>query len=79
MARLNWIIAATAVAVAMAAAQPAAAVPIDIFSTGVDAFGTPILDGAADPHYTVSPGGNAFAIGTPGGLGWVGNTAFQNG
>jgi hypothetical protein len=49
-----------------------------LYSTGVDGSGNPLPDGSVDPHYTVTGGAlapNAYAIGNPGGVGWVGNTA----
>jgi hypothetical protein len=50
-----------------------------LFSTGVDATGTPLAIGATDPHYVLSsndpafPGPNAVTV-TPNGV-WTGNTA----
>jgi hypothetical protein len=46
-----------------------------LFSTGVDASGTPLPGGSVDPHYTVSPGPSAVVIGSPSSVGWVANTA----
>jgi hypothetical protein len=61
-------------AMSLAVPHGAQAAPITtLFSTGVDAFGVPLANGAVDPHYTVSPGGSAYAIGSPGSVGWVGN------
>ena len=44
-----------------------------LFSTGVDASGNPLANGTVDSHYTVN-GGNAYVIGNPASVGWVGNT-----
>jgi hypothetical protein len=61
-------------AVAFVAPRGAQADPItSLFSTGVDDFGVSLANGAVDPHYTVSPGGSAYAIGSPGSVGWTGN------
>lgn len=49
-----------------------------LFSTGVDGAGNPLPDGSIDPHYTVAPGAGPFAIGCPGCVGWVGNTASSS-
>jgi len=48
-----------------------------LYSTGVDASGNPLADGAIDSHYTVN-GGSAYTIGNPGSVGWVGNTATSS-
>jgi hypothetical protein len=57
----------------------ASASPIPtLFGTGVDALGNPLPGGSLDPHYTVSPGTNAYTIGLPGSVGWVGNTAHSS-
>jgi len=56
----------------------ASAAPIStLFSTGVDATGIPLPNSSVDPHYTVS-GGTAYAIGSPGSVGWVGNAATSS-
>lgn len=39
----------------------AQAAPIPVFGTGLDASGTPLALGAADPHYTVDEAGDAAA------------------
>ena len=49
-----------------------------LYSTGVDGSGNLLANGAVDPHYTVTGGAsapNAFVIGNPGSVGWVGNTS----
>ncbi len=68
------VLAGAAVAMLATSAPSASADPISLFSTGVDATGTPLANGAVDPHYTVN-GVDAYAIGCPGCIGWVGNTA----
>jgi hypothetical protein len=44
-----------------------------LFSTGVDATGTPLSNGSIDPHYSV--GGSAYVIGCPSCVGWVDNSS----
>lgn len=68
-------LAAVAACAGFVAFGSAYAAPIPtLYSTGVDALGNPLPNSSVDPHYTVS-GGNAYVIGSPGSVGWVGNTA----
>ena len=69
-------LAAAVVCAGLFASDQASADPITtLFSTGVDASGSPLPGGSVDPHYTVSTGPSAYVIGSPGSVGWVGNTA----
>jgi len=74
---MRKIYAAAAVAMAgfLLAGQAGAGPITTLFSTGVDATGTPLANGAVDPHYTVSAGSGPYAIGNPGSVGWIGNLA----
>ncbi len=64
-----------ALALSLGGGRAAAAPITTLYSTGVNATGALLPNGAADPHYTVSPGSGPFVIGNPAGVGWVGNTS----
>jgi len=71
--RILHLAAAVACAGFVSMGQALAAPIPTLFATGVDASGNPLSGGSIDPHYTVS-GGNAYVIGSPASVGWVGNT-----
>lgn len=68
-------IASIALLAAFGAGAQAAAITT-LYSTGVDSTGALLAAGATDSHYSVTPGGGPFAIGSAGLAGsWVPNTA----
>jgi hypothetical protein len=74
----SWALATALGLVLGAASQAPAGSITTLFSTGVDAGGALLPDGAVDPHYTVTGGGHGpdtFVIGNPALIPWVGNTA----
>ena len=72
--RILPLVASVAFAGLLSVGQGLANPITTLFSTGVDATGTPLPDGSVDPHYIISPGVSAFVIGDPGGVEWLGNT-----
>lgn len=58
---------ALVVSAALATALPAAADPIVIFNTGVDAVGAPLPGASVDPHYSIVSGTLSY----PGPTAWV--------